>query len=234
MDFQPVNFTKRGDEKLDQDAKYALDILDSYQRGLDRFNLSPEGLSIVEIGPGSDFAVQLLLASKGTQVTLVDRFLAPFDPDYHPKLYAEVAKRYDGPKGELEAAIAGGYDATSLKLYPDPAENMRSIPDASADFVYSNAVLEHIVDIDAVTSELARISKSGSFGMHQIDLRDHRDFTRPLEHLVIQESEFKESASKIAYEFGNRLRLSNFVPISKRLVSLSWKNRFLPWPIHPI
>ncbi len=210
MDYKPVNFTKRSDEQLDYDAKYALDILNSCQGGLDRVKLSPQGLSIVELGPGSDFAAELLLASKGARVTVADRFLAPFDPDYHPKLYAEVGKRYDGPKGELEAAIGGGYEATSLTLFPEPAENLRSIPDASTDFVYSNAVLEHIADINAVTCELARITKPGGFGMHQIDLRDHRDFARPLEHLTIQEAEFQRAAPEIAFEFGNRLRLSEF------------------------
>jgi SAM-dependent methyltransferase len=210
MKYQPVNFTKRGDEQLEGDVKYVFDIVKSYRKGFDTLKLSPDGLSIVEIGPGSDFGAQLLLASMGAKITLADRFLAPFDPDYHSKLYAEVAKRWDGPKKELEAAIRGGYKATSLRLVPEQAENMKSIPDASADFIFSNAVLEHVADARAVTSELARISKPGGTGMHQIDWRNHRDFSRPLEHLVMPEEEFQDTAPKNAYDFGNRLRMIEF------------------------
>ena len=210
MAYKPVNFTKRGDEQLAKDVSYAFDILQSYQKAFEHLKLLPDGLSIVEIGPGSDFSAQLILASMGAKVTLADKFLAPFDPDYHPKLYAEVAKRWDGQKEQLEAAITGGYAAANLRLLPEPAEDLKSIADASTDFIYSNAVLEHIADIGAVTSELARITKPNGIGMHQIDLRGHRDFSRPLEHLITHEEEFQNTAPHLAYDYGNRLRLIEF------------------------
>ena len=210
MEYKPVNFTKRTDEQLGSDAKYAFDVLKSYRSALDQLNLAAKGLSIVEIGPGSDFGAQLILASLGANVSLLDRFLTPFDPDYHPRLYAEIANLWDGPKGELEAAISGGHEASSLRLFPEPAEQMESIPDASIDFTYSNAVLEHVADVRAVTTELARISKPGGMGMHQIDLRGHRDFDRPLEHIIAQEEVFQNTAPKIAYDYGNRLRMIEF------------------------
>jgi SAM-dependent methyltransferase len=199
MKYEPVNFKKRSDEQLDGDVKHVFDILKTYLKAIDNLNLS-----------GSDCGAQLLLASKGAKITLADRFLTRFDPDYHPKLYAEVAKLWDVPKGELEAAISGGHKATSLRFVPEQSENMKSIPDASADFTFSNAVLEHVADTRAVTSELARITKPGGTGMHQIDWRDHRDFSRPLEHLVMPEEDFQDTAPKIAYEFGNRLRMIEF------------------------
>ena len=210
MSYQPVNSLKRTDAQISGDVKYVFQVLESYQRTLDHLNLSPKGLSIVEIGPGSDFGVQLILASMGANITLVDRFLTQFDSDYHPRLYAEIAKRWDGPAAELEAALNGGHEATSLRLVPEQAENMKSIADGSTDFVYSNAVLEHVADIVAVTSELARITKPGGSGMHQIDMRYHRDFSRPLEHLVMREEDFQDSAPKIAFDFGNRLRMLEF------------------------
>jgi SAM-dependent methyltransferase len=210
MEYRPVNFIKRSDEQLGSDVRYVFDVLNSYRRALDHLKLSLDGLSIVEIGPGSDFGAQLILASMGAKITLADKFLTRFDPDYHPNLYAEVANQWEGPKNELVAAISGGHEATSLRLLTEQAENMKSIADASTDFIYSNAVLEHIADVRAATSELARISKPGGIGMHQIDLRDHRDVDRPLEHLVTREEQFQDSAPKIAYDYGNRLRVIEF------------------------
>lgn len=210
MEYKPVNFLKRGDEQLSADTQYVFQILQAYRMVLDRLALPLSGLSIVEIGPGPNFGTQLLLASMGSKVTLADRFLSRFDPDYHPKLYAEVAKQWDGPDHELKAAISGGHEATSLRFVAEPAENMKSIADTSIDFVYSNAVLEHVSDIGAVTSELARITKPGGSGTHQIDWRDHRDFSRPLEHLVMEEALFQDLAPPLAYEFGNRLRMIEY------------------------
>jgi SAM-dependent methyltransferase len=210
MEYQPVNFTKRSDEQLSNDVKYVFDVVRSYRKTLDHLKLPLVDLSIVEIGPGSDFGAQLILASMGAKITLADRFLTRFDPDYHPKLYAEVARQWDGPKNELMAAISGGHEATSLRLLQEQAESVKSIADESVDFVFSNAVLEHVADIHAVTQELARITKPGGWGVHQIDWRDHRDFSRPLEHLVMEEKEFQEMAPKLAYDFGNRVRMIEF------------------------
>lgn len=210
MNYQPVNFQKRSEEQINTDADYVFSILGTYTHTFGRLGLTPDRLAILEIGPGTDFGAQLILASMGANVTLADRFLTQFDPDYHPRLYAEVAKRWGGPKGQLEAAIRGGHDATSLRLIPEPAEDMHTIADSSVDIVYSNAVLEHVADMSAVARELARVTSPGGYGRHQIDWRYHREFSRPLEHLAMSEQEFQQIAPKIAYDFGNRLRSIEF------------------------
>ena len=65
--------------------------------------------------------------------------------------------------------------------------------DASVDMVFSNSVLEHMPDMDASMAELARITKPGGYGMHGIDVRDHRWYgdpsIHPLEFLTIESRE---------------------------------------------
>ena len=51
---------------------------------VEQSGLSLAGLRILELGPGPHFGTPLLLASCGAQVTLADRFLAQWDPLYHP------------------------------------------------------------------------------------------------------------------------------------------------------
>jgi SAM-dependent methyltransferase len=211
MSFQPVNYKKRTDQELDAAVTYALDgSLKTLLELFHRLKLSPEGLHILELGPGTDFGAQLILASLGAHVTLADRFLTKMDPDYHVELYTEIARRWNGPKTQLEIAIREGHEATSLRLLEEPAEALCSIPNGSVDVVYSNAVLEHIADIQLVAQELARITRRGGWGKHQIDMRDHRQFDQPLEHLIMDEKSFREKAEAYAFEFGNRLRSIEF------------------------
>jgi SAM-dependent methyltransferase len=210
MNCQLIDSVKPVDDEIDRAATYVFAILDSYQNIFKRLGLSPDGLTILELGPGADFGAQLILASMGAKMILADRFLTQFNPDYHPRLYAEVARRWDGPKGQLEAAVKYGHEASNLQLIAQPVEDLNAIPSASIDLVYSNAVLEHIYDVSCATRECARITKIGGFGSHQIDWRDHRDFKRPLEHLTLREEDYRKEAEPAFYGFGNRLRSIEF------------------------
>ena len=51
--------------------------------------------------------------------------------------------------GVKEGYRRGSHEATSLVLVREAAEALNSIADESIDFVYSNAVLEHVVDMQA-------------------------------------------------------------------------------------
>jgi predicted SAM-dependent methyltransferase len=52
---------------------------------------------------------------------------------------------------------------------------LRAIPDTSVDFVWSQAVLEHIRlhEFDEMLAELHRIVRPGGILSHRIDLKDH-------------------------------------------------------------
>lgn len=50
------------------------------------------------------------------------------------------------------------------------------LPAASADCVFTNSVLEHMPDLDALMRECARITRPGGYGVHGVDFRDHRHY----------------------------------------------------------
>jgi SAM-dependent methyltransferase len=54
-------------------------------------------------------------------------------------------------------------------------DSLREVPDATADFVWSQAVLEHIRlhEFDDFLRELRRIQRSDGIGSHSVDLKDH-------------------------------------------------------------
>lgn len=78
------------------------------------------------------------------------------------------------------------------------------LPDGSVDVTFSNSVLEHLPDPAAFLRELARITRPGGFGVHGIDVADHRHYGDPSLHAL--EFLTVPSAKAILFEC-NRLRL---------------------------
>jgi SAM-dependent methyltransferase len=191
----------------DNAVDYALQVTRNYLAMLSQRAIGVERAKILEIGPGADFAAQLVLASLGAEVTLADRFLARWDAEFHPGFYRVFLDRWDGPNAAIEAVLArGSYDGV-LRLLPEPAEAMTGIADGSMDLVLSNAVLEHVRDMKSVAREMARITRPGGVQAHQVDCRYHRDFSRPLDHLLIAEAEFAAERERTGCVHGTQMRL---------------------------
>jgi SAM-dependent methyltransferase len=198
---------------VDEAVSYAIQVTQVYLQRVAAKKLSLPGLSYLEIGPGNDLAPQLVLASHGADVTVADRFLAEWDPEYHPAFYEAFLDRWSGPADAVRHCLAqGGYDS-QLRRIAEPAENMRSIADESFDFVQSNAVLEHVEDLQASVAELARVSRPGGLHCHQIDFRYHTDFTRPLDHLLLPQDEYRTMRATDGGTHGTATRLPEVIEL---------------------
>lgn len=209
----------------DDAVDYALSIARNYLDMLRKRGIALDKAAILEIGPGADFAVQLVLASHGAQVTLADRFLAQWDDEFHPGFYRDFMARHDGPVGAIEAVLArGGYHGV-LTLLPEPAEALNSIADGSFDLVLSNAVLEHVRNLDDTVAELARIARPGGVQAHQVDCRYHSDFSRPLEHLTAPKLLFDARRLASNCVEGTQLRLAE---IAERFTPYFWIDEIEP------
>jgi SAM-dependent methyltransferase len=83
----------------------------------------------------------------------------------------------------------------------------------SADLLVSNSVLEHLPDVEAAIAEFARITAVGGYGIHGIDVIDHRSYPQPafhpLEFLTIR------SSDRLVHEC-NRIRLHEFEALFAR------------------
>jgi SAM-dependent methyltransferase len=100
----------------------------------------------------------------------------------------------------------GGYPPHCIDLHSCSIEELSGVADQSIDIVLSYDVLEHLYDLNSAFSQMARITKPGGFGLHKVDFRDHRDFSRPLEYLLLSEKEFSREFKERHGECGNRYR----------------------------
>jgi SAM-dependent methyltransferase len=165
-------------------AAYAERVFTNCARRLGARAVGLPGCIYLEVGPGRDFGAALLMRDHGALVTVADRFLAPWDDAYHPALYRELLARVGRSPSLARVLDQSGYDGV-IELVDAPAEDLAALPDAVFDLVVSNAVLEHIYDLRAAAREMRRVSRTGAIHLHQVDFRDHRDLTRPLEHLLM-------------------------------------------------
>jgi hypothetical protein len=211
---QPVNLGTRDSspESLQKDVEYAAQV------GQNFVGLLPEGpaslmdKTVLEIGPGINFGSTLLMACMGARVMVADPYLAPWDRVYHPKFYALLRGwvKENMPQADLTSLdniiSKDGYPKGSIDCYTTPLEMLEGIADESVDIIFSNAVLEHLVDPLAAFRQLVRVSRSGALGFHQVDFRDHFDFSKPLEYLLIGDKDFETEFLKNHGERGNRYR----------------------------
>src|SRR5262249_38196287 len=107
------------------------------------------------------------------------------------------------------------FDARCLDFYQTSMEAFSPDKYDGFDVTYSSAVLEHIASPQTVTHTLQRVTKPGGFGMHIIDLRDHRDFSAPLEYLLLSDDDLEAEAQKNdgPYWLGNPLRLNSWLEL---------------------
>jgi SAM-dependent methyltransferase len=203
----PLNFQTRDTSAIDADVEYAIRVARFYVGHVSKLCSELTGLRILEIGPGINFGPQLILASFGAKMTVADRFLAPWDDNYHPPFYRRLRAAWDGPTAAIDAVIvAGGHVSEAITTISEPAESLISVPDGSFDLVLSNAVLEHVLDLPAVCRELARVTRIGGLNSHQIDFRWHTDPSHPLEFLLWDEETFQSSFAEEMGQKGNRWR----------------------------
>ncbi len=122
---------------------------------------------VVEIGPGGNVGVALLfLAAGASTATCVDGFpWVSTNLSVYSELAADPGLLLDRLEYRLEQI-----ERTTL-------------PGASFDIIYSQACLEHVTDPRLTVKQIARLLRPGGVTSHQIDLRDHRDFARPLAFL---------------------------------------------------
>jgi len=203
---KPNNERRRSTSAIDVDVKNAVDMARAIIAMVGQYSAGNPHPRVLEIGPGSDFGAQIILASTGAEVTVTDRFLAPWQPGYHPTFYRRLLAAWGAPCPSLEAVIAANDPRRAITLVAEPAEDLRSIADRSFDVVLSNAVLEHVFDLPTAIRELARVTVPGGVNSHQIDFRDHRSFARPLEFLLMADNEFTRLFDRRHGDFGNRWR----------------------------
>lgn len=191
-------------------------------RGKDKINL--EGKTVLEVGPGNSLGIGLILLALGAKkVYFIDKFKHIFwDKEaiaFHRKLFSEIVNSEYPYREVVSEAVSVGAQGIELNsnLIEYRLGDAAKLPveNKSIDFVFSNAVLEHVHKPEAAVKETARITKAGGLNYHEIDLRDHFFQSTPL-RLLRYSDVLWNLMTWYRPGYTNRLRFSEWIEIFDR------------------
>jgi SAM-dependent methyltransferase len=185
-------------------------------------DLDLRGKTFLEMGCSREPGLPLVLLLHGCRRYYGNNVL-PLD-DWLPEAYARLvalllSSLCDVAPGRLDEIATTADDSQRgrvvrlradcfVPLAPLPAEDI-PLTDGSVDVVFSASVLEHVRRPREVIAACHRLLRPGGHCLHAIDLRDHADFSRPLEFLKWSEDEYQSRTGGPE----NRVRAGEFLEI---------------------
>jgi len=159
------------------DAGYALSVFQSHVERASLSMGSLAGKSILELGPGDSVATAIIAHALGARALLLDAGAFACQP---PVAYEHLC----------DALRARGLSPVDVRNISDQEERLNackarpltcsveswdSVESSTVDFIFSQAVLEHVSlgEFRRVQQECFRVLHCGGVASHRVDLKDH-------------------------------------------------------------
>jgi SAM-dependent methyltransferase len=168
------------------------------------------GKTLLELGPGDSIATAVISACHGARAILVDagdyavKRVGPYqvfannlrEQGLNPPDFSEARTRED------ILAICGA------RYFVNGLHSLKAISDGSIDFIFSQAVLEHVRrdEFFEIMKELYRILSSDGLISHRVDLKDH--LGGELNNLRFNETVWESDFFSKSGFYTNRIRFS--------------------------
>jgi SAM-dependent methyltransferase len=163
---------------------YDRHVVEDWLRELARYTGSASiiGKNILELGPGSDLGVGILLLARGAlkyNACDVHDLIRATPERFYEALFAQLAGSADIAvlRDELEKLRAGMPSALNYRVQGD-FDLTAAIEGKTIDVVFSQAAFEHFDDVDAVIGQLSMVCRSGAVLVAEIDLKTHSRWIR--------------------------------------------------------
>jgi len=133
------------------------------------------GARIAEIGPGDHIATGLALLAYGAEsYTAIDRFTGDYDNATARAWYALVRAEWSAHFATpFPSGLDGFPNIARVRVIRSGIENAGQLPEGAFDLVISNAVGEHVQDIDAFALSTHRLLTREGAALHNIDFSSH-------------------------------------------------------------
>lgn len=193
-----------------EDPEYALRVFFHHYNRAD-FSYKSTGFVGLELGPGDSlFSAVVAKVMGASKVYLVDvGTFSRTDLTRYRSLESYLKEQGHCVERFANCRTAEDFLKESSAHYlTDGLASLREIPQASVDFTWSQAVLEHIRrdEFLPVLRELRRIQRLDGVGSHRIDLRDH--LGGALNNLRFRERTWESNLLSSSGFYTNRIRFS--------------------------
>ncbi len=198
-------------------AASAIKTTHAYQNFAIEFLKSPQGVKgnkVLEIGPGSNFAVAFSLIAQGaSHMTLVDKYgEVRFRAKEHA-VYQQILPLFSRDQQErirplIEKPVLGQavrLSSSLIRYYPDLAiekkEILEKLSPGTFGLIVSTNTLEHIGDLERAFCNMKTLLRPGGVTIHKIDAGTHFALRRHTKNAL---SQYVYSALAFDRMFSNR------------------------------
>jgi len=177
------------------------------------------GCTILELGPGDSIATGLIAHAYGvgrTYLIDVGSFVYQDIQTYHKILDAWKERGISCDNLEKCHSFEDLCNKSNTLYLTDGIKSLKTIPTGSVDFVFSNAVLEHVrhSEFMMTMAELRRVLKPAGVGSHLVDLKDH--LGGALNNLRFSERIWESSLFASSGFYTNRIRFGEMLQYFKK------------------
>lgn len=174
---------------------YDLDVIASWRHFLDEYmgeETSLKGKSILELGPGADLGIGLLLLAYGAEKYSsldVNNLVATVPAEFYEQLFSRIEKApflhadIEELRVQLEFTVSGRN--RRLNYVHDPEFDLMQFAKDDVDIIFSQAAFEHFDDVQETFLQLTKIVRPGAVLVAEIDLSTHTRWIRDFDPLNI-------------------------------------------------
>lgn len=193
---------------------------------------SIKGKNILELGPGADLGVGLILLAKGARkynAIDVNPLVYKVPKGFYDSLLDEITKRIPGAnindlKYQLQLFYEGKNDR--LNYIYDKNFSFSRLKSEMIDIVFSQAAFEHFDNIENTLREVSEIMPDGGWMFSVIDFQTHTRWIRERDPLNIYRYSDKIYKNLSFKGIPNRVRSDDYI---RYLEKFGWENiKFLP------
>jgi SAM-dependent methyltransferase len=198
---------------------YAYNIFLKHYQKVD-ISTRDDDVVALELGPGDSLYSALIGHAFGiSQSYLVDvgNFASSKMDGYLNMAEYLSSKGYSFSLSKNISSINELLNLCNAEYLTSGSSSLKTIPDNSVDFIWSEAVLEHIrfSDFENTFNEIKRILKADGISSHRVDLRDH--LVESINNLRFSEKTWESNFMVNSGFYTNRIRYSQMIEIFKQI-----------------
>ena len=207
---------RHAEASIDESVDYIASVFNMYKAtaGVEKFHGR-----VAEIGPGDSCGIGLMFLADGCQqVDLVDRFYSARDQQHQQAINRALAGRLPHLASLTRNGSFSESSFPALTRYYGESSAAETFFKNKKDYDYivSCAVLEHVYDPLSAMAAAASALNAGGMMLHQIDCRDHGQFSENFHELKFLELSDSMYAPLKWRGGPNRIRLSAYINVLRR------------------
>lgn len=182
--------------EIERAIKYDASVVDHWLAALEEYTRTCPDLSgktVLELGPGADLGIGLILLSKGARKynaidvhNLVESVPGRFYDELFEYLRTHeplAQDRINDLRAQLRLTQTGKNDKLNYICRKD--FDISIFANEAVDLVFSQAAFEHFDDVDTAFSRLSKVVRDGGMLVAEIDLNTHTRWIRDVDPLNI-------------------------------------------------